>query len=189
MGADSPAPRHLTYFAILSIAITMLLATYFYPGQGVADGLQSSHSHVDVYNRNISIDEDVISDGAGAILRAPTINASSLHLKKQRQEDESFLVYYHVPKAGGTSFDRMFQKKFRGVESSERTKNCGLLRSCCEPNSKVDRALDRILKTCDHFTYEGHMPLFKRISMKNPNARLLIRKKQEAAEKNLQTNL
>ena len=73
----------------------------------------------------------------------------------------------------------MFQKKFRGVKASKKTKNCGLLLSCCESQSKIDKVLDRIVDTCDHFTYEGHMPLFERISAKKPNTRLLIRKTHE----------
>ena len=161
-----------------------LLVTYVYASNGRAGLLlpsmdsyaPSQQSRVGVYN--ISVGNADVSDSAGAALEASAPTASSLHLRKA-SSDGSFLVYYHVPKSGGTSFDSMFQKKFRGVEASGKTKNCGLLRSCCESQSKIEKVLSGVVKTCDHFTYEGHMPLFERISAKKPNARLLIRKTRE----------
>ena len=164
--------------------VSILLVTYVYASNGRASLLlppmdsyaSSQQSRVGVHN--ISASNANVSDSAGAALEASTTTASSLHLRTA-SSDGSFLVYYHVPKSGGTSFDGMFQKKFRGVEASKKTKNCGLLRSCCESQSKIDKVLDRIVDTCDHFTYEGHMPLFERISAKKPNTRLLIRKTRE----------
>mmetsp|Transcript_32674 Transcript_32674/g.78001 ORF Transcript_32674/g.78001 Transcript_32674/m.78001 type:complete len:395 (-) Transcript_32674:50-1234(-) len=96
---------------------------------------------------------------------------------------DSFLVYFHIPKTGGTSFNKMLMKEPLSRASSnmdikyneEHTPanlNCRYLKTYKALD--IAQMVDKVLEHCNHLTYEGSWPFFEDVARRKSNALLLM---------------
>ena len=107
-------------------------------------------------------------------------NSQSARRPPQAFLSQSYLTYLHIPKTGGTSFNRMLLKEpllfaSRGENMSRLPEkieiNCGFLPPY-GPTLFVN-VTDKLLQNCYHFTYEGSWSVFEDILERKDNALLL----------------
>ena len=92
---------------------------------------------------------------------------------------ESFLAYMHLPKTGGSSFNKMLLEEPLALAGSLDTTeldmdylNCGYIPSCCN-DRLLDKYADKVLGKCPHITYETYWPFWESVLSKKQNALLL----------------